>query len=195
MKHQALLHDAAELPPAYRVQRTVDLKKDRRLNVTIQGVFALVAFSAVASALLLDLSLSSSLAPIVVIPVILFGCLAYMTVHEATHGVALQLLTRARPTYGFRFPFLTTGSSLFLTKRSAVIVALAPSVIWGVVLLGALLTVPADFRLVAYVLLALNFAGSAGDYVEAFVVAQQQPNALVQDEGDEIRIFARRNQE
>lgn len=55
--------------------------------------------------------------------------------------------------------------------------------------LAALFALPADYRLTAYVVLALNFAGSAGDIVEAYVVSRQQPEALVQDDGGKIHVF------
>lgn len=168
MRDQARLRDTAELPPAYRAHRTVDLKKDRKFAVAVQGLFVLVALFAIAAVLLLDLPLVSRWGPIVTIPVTLLACLVYMAVHEATHGVVLQLLTKVRPSYAVRFPFLTTGNRAYLTRRSAVIVALAPGIIWGIVPLVALLTLPADYRLTAYILLALNFAGSAGDCVEVY---------------------------
>jgi len=112
-----------------------------------------------------------------------------MAVHEATHGLVIQLLTKMKPSYGVRFPFLTTGNHAYLTRRSAVVVALAPAVIWGIVLAAALLTLPQDYLLTAYILLALNFAGSVGDCVEVYVVSRQQPDALVQDDGEQVHIF------
>lgn len=193
MRDQHPLRDSAELPPAYGEHRTVDLKKDRRFAVAVQALFAVVAFVAVAAALLLDLPLASSWSPVVTIPVTLLACLVYMAVHELTHGVVLQLLTKMQPSYTVRFPFLTTGNSAYLTRRSAVIVGLAPGVIWGVALLIALLTLPADYRLTVYILLALNLAGSSGDWVEVNVVARQQHDALVQDDGDKIRVFVPQN--
>jgi len=179
----------AELPPTFREHLTVNLKRDRRLVLAVQGIFVLVAAIAVAAALLLDLSLATDWSPVITIPVTLVACLTYGAVHEATHGVVLQLLTGVRPSYSVRFPFLTTGNHAYLTRRSAVIVALAPAVGWGILLTLALLTLPQDFRLTAYIVLALNFAGSAGDVVEVHVVLQQQPDALVKDDGDEVHIF------
>ncbi|MFJ6303195.1 DUF3267 domain-containing protein [Pseudarthrobacter oxydans] len=185
--------DTVELPPDYRPHRTVNLKKDGKFPAAVQGIFVLVALLAVSAALLLGLPLGSGWSPLVTVPVTLLACLAYMAAHEAAHGVVLQLLTRVRPTYAVRFPFLTTGNRAYLTRRTAVVVALAPCIVWGGVLLAALLTVPADYRITMYVLLALNFAGSAGDYVEVYVVSRQQPDALVQDEGDNINVFVPRN--
>lgn len=181
--------DTAELPLTYGAQLTVNFKKDKKLALAIQATFLLLALLAVAVALLVPLPLATSWAPVLTIAVTLAACLAYMAVHEATHGVTLQLLTKVKPTYKLHFPFLTTGNHAYLTRRSAVIVALAPSVIWGVVLLAALITLPDDYRLTAYIVLALNFVGSAGDFVEVFVVSRQPTAALLQDDGDDLHVF------
>lgn len=189
MSDRIKLRDAAELPIAYREHRTFDFKKDKKFAVAVQGLFVVIALVAVGAALLLDLPLEASWSPILTIPVTLVACLMYMAAHEATHGVVLQLLTKMKPFYAVRFPFLTTGNHAYLTRRSAVVVALAPAVIWGIVLITALFTVPQDYRLTVYILLALNFAGSAGDCVEVYVVSRQQPDALVQDDGNKILVF------
>lgn len=56
-------------------------------------------------------------------------------------------------------------------------------------LVVALLTLPPDYLLSAYILLTLNFAGSAGDFVEVYVVSRQQQDALVKDDGNQIHVF------
>jgi len=189
MGDQGSLRNTAELPRTYGEHRTVDIKKDKKFAVAVQGLFVLMALVAVGAALLLELPLATSWSPILTIAVTLLACLIYMAVHESTHGVVLQVLTKVKPSYAVRFPFLTTGSHAYLTRRSAVVVALAPAVIWGIVLTAALLTLPQDYLRTAYILLALNFAGSAGDFVEVYVVSRQQPDALVQDEGDKVHVF------
>lgn len=183
------LRSTAERPGEYRIHRTVDLGKDRKFAFAVQGIFAVVAGVAIAAVPLLDLPLTSGWSSIVTVAVTLLACLVYLAVHEATHGVVLRLLTRVRPTYAVRFPFVTTGNHAYLTRRDAVLVALAPSIVWGLALLAAVFTLPADYRLTAYVLTALNFAGSAGDYVEIFLVTRQPPTALVRDDGDKVHIF------
>lgn len=125
------LRDTTELPATHRQHLTVNLKKDKKLALAVQGIFVVVALVAVGAALQLPLRIATGWAPIVTIAVTLAACLAYMTVHEATHGVTLQLLTKVRPTYKVQFPFLTTGNHAYLTRRSTVIVALAPTAMWG----------------------------------------------------------------
>ncbi|BEH01466.1 hypothetical protein brsh051_07470 [Brooklawnia propionicigenes] len=183
------VQDTTELPVTYTEHLTVDLKKDKKLTFVVQGIFVLVALIAVAAGLLLRLPLETGWSPVVTIPVTLAACLVYMALHEATHGITLQLLTKVRPSYKVRFPFLTTGNRAYLTRRTAVIVALAPVVFWGIVLLASLLTLPDDYRMTAYIVLALNFAGSAGDFVEVFLVSKQPRAALIQDDGNKLHVF------
>lgn len=181
--------DTPELPTTYAKHRTVDFKKERKIAVLIQAIFVGVALLATAVALLFELPLASEWHPVITLVVTVLAGLIYMAAHEATHGVTLRLLSGAQPSYRFKFPFLTTSSSLYLTRRSIVITALTPCVIWGGVLLVALFVVPADARLTVYILLALNFAGSAGDYVEATLALQQPRGTLLQDDADQIHVF------
>lgn len=181
--------DVLELPMTYHRHLTVDFKKDRKFSVALQGIFLAVILIAVALALIFDLPLASGWSPVITALITLLLLLVYMAAHEATHGVTLRLLTGTQPSYAVRFPFLTTSSPLHLTRRSIIIVALSPCLIWGAVLLTALLVVPEDLRLTVYILLALNFAGSAGDYLEAVLSLRQPREALIQDEGDCVHVF------
>ncbi|MCS5479937.1 DUF3267 domain-containing protein [Corynebacterium sp. YIM 101645] len=181
--------DTLELPMTYHRHVTVDFKKDRKFFLTLQAVFLVVVLIAAAVALVLDLPLASGWNPGVTTLATVLSLVVYMAVHEATHGISLRLLTGTQPSYSVRFPFLSTSSSLYLTRRSLIIAALAPCLIWGTVLLAALFLVPADARLTVYILLALNFAGSAGDYLEAALALRQPREALLQDEGDRVHVF------
>ena len=125
------LQDTTKLPDTYSAHLIVDLKKDKKVALAVQGIFVSITLVAVGAALLLGLPLQTDWAPVVTLLVTVAACLVYMTVHEATHGVTLQLLTRVKPSYKVQFPFLTTGNHAYLTRRSVAIVALAPAVIWG----------------------------------------------------------------
>ncbi len=181
--------DTTEPPHGYRELRAIDLKKDKRYAVAIQGLVILIAVVAGGIALLSSLPLETGWPPTVAVVATLLACLVYMAAHEATHGAVLHLISGVRPSYAVRFPFLTTGSRAHLTRRSAVLVALAPSLVWGLALGGALLVLPQDYLLTAYIVLALNVAGSAGDYIEVLVVSRQPATALIQDDGTSIHVY------
>ncbi|MDL5350146.1 DUF3267 domain-containing protein [Microbacterium sp. zg-YB36] len=180
--------NAAHLPAGFQADHTVSLRQ-KRYAFAVQTIFILASLLSVGAALLFRLPLETAWPPAITILVTLLALLVYMALHELSHGVALQLMTGVRPTYALRFPFLTTGTDAYLNRRTAVIAALTPVIVWGLVLFAALTTVPQDCRLTVYILLTLNFAGSAGDFVEVYVASRQPAGALIQDDGDIVHVF------
>lgn len=178
-------------PPAgYHVVSTLDLTADRRASLTMQVGVALTVATAIALALSLDLPLDSGWSGGLTAAVTVAAVVVYMVAHELTHGAALWALTRVRPTYAVRLPYLTTGSQALLTRREAVVVAMAPFLLWAVVLAALWLTLPQDALLTVYVLMALNVAGSVGDGVQAWAFARLAPGTLVRDDGTQTAVFS-----
>lgn len=182
-------------PSGYGFHTEIDLKTDRRLSRTIQVVFALVVAGAVWSAVGLDLALESSWGTGVTVAVTVVACVAYAIGHEAIHGVLLSSLSGTASRYSLRLPYLTTGNDAFLDKTRFVIAALGPVVIWGAVLAVLFLALPQDFSLTLYVLTALNLAGSAGDYVQAVIVARLPSTAVIRDNGHQTTVWLPRDRD
>ena len=112
-----------------------------------------------------------------------------MALHELTHGVFMKLLSGVKPVYFARFPFLCTGSTAYFNKKSFIIVALAPVVLWGTFLIAVLLLLPSDFFLSVYIIIGLNFAGAAGDYFQVYATSKLPSSALIQDNGKETSVY------
>ncbi|WP_088283535.1 DUF3267 domain-containing protein [Kineosporia sp. A_224] len=183
---------AEPLPPrlaGHRHLATWDLKHDRRAALAVQLIFLFVAVGFVAAALLLDLPLDSGWGTIASTVVTLASCLVYMWLHEATHGVLLTVFSGTRSHYALRLPYLTTGNDAFVGRRAFLVVALGPVALWGVVLLGLFAVVPAAANLTVYILSALNVAGSAGDFYQAFRVARLPSLAKLRDNGVETTVL------
>ncbi len=176
-------------PDSYRLQSTLDLKENKRAATTISVGFALAVAAMIVLALVLDLPFESAMSTGVSTAVTVAACVLYMIVHELTHAVALWWLGQSRPTVAVRLPYLTTGSQALLTRRKAVVVALAPLVLYTLVLLDLLRTLPSDFFLTVYVVLVLNVAGSAGDVVQAHAILRLPHAALVRDDGSETTVY------
>ncbi|WP_131105478.1 DUF3267 domain-containing protein [Ornithinimicrobium sufpigmenti] len=179
------------IPPTHgQVVWTLDLKTNRTAALTVQVGVALTVATAIALALLLDLPLDSGWGSGITAVVTVAAVVVYMVGHELTHGAMLWALTRVRPTYAVRLPYLTTGSQALLTRPAAVTVALAPFLLWAVLLSALWLTLPQDGRLTLYVLLALNAAGSVGDAVQAWAFARLAPGSLIRDDGRQTTVFS-----
>ncbi len=182
------MKNVPSLPPNYTLQSSYDLKSPQ-LNWIIQLIFLVIAGIMVGAAFLFAWIPASSLHGLVVAAITIGLVLVYMSLHELTHGVVLSLLSKTPFRYAFRFPFLTTGSTSYYNKKSFILVCLVPSVLWGIVL-GVLFTVvPSDYRLSLYIVLGLNVAGSAGDYLQVFLAFKTRPKGLIQDDGSITRIY------
>lgn len=178
-----------DVPAGYRLHATLDLKEDPRAAAVIQVGFASAVAALIAVALLLDLPFDGSWHPAVVAAITAAACVAYMVVHEATHGTALWWLTKVRPTFAVRLPYLVTGSPALISRRQAIAIALAPVVLWGLVLLTLLRDLPAELFLTVYVVLVLNVAGSAGDALQAYAFARLPADALIRDDGRVTTVY------
>lgn len=175
-------------PPAdHRLHAELDLKEGKAAT-TVQVVFALVAGAMVGLAFVIDLP-TGGWGGWTTAAVTAIACLLYTAVHELTHSAVLWAVSGVRPSVALRFPYLVTGNRAYLGRRAFVVVALAPAVLWGAVLIVLLLTVAPQFLLTVYVVAALNFASSAGDYYQTCAVARLPRSALIQDDGTTTRVY------
>ena len=184
-----MINNQSVLPAGYDVRTTVDLKTDRKIAAGIQVVFLAIAVAMVGLALILGLPLSSGFSIWVTTVMTVAACLAYMALHELTHAGVLRWCSGSRPTIAFRFPYLIVGGQGYLTRRRFLLVDLAPVVVWGLVLVTLLLTLPQEFFLSVYIVMILNFAGSSGDYFQAYAIAQLPPTALIRDDGRVTTVY------
>jgi len=189
MGNSAMLSNSIVLPANYEEGGTLDLKKDKKAGLAIQLLFGLIVFLMVVLARWLDFPIDSTWSTVVSIFATVGMSIAYMLVHELTHGVAIRIFSGVRADYFFRFPFVCTGSNAFFNKASFIVIALAPVVLWGIVLVMLLLVLPSDFFLSIYILIGLNFAGASGDYVQAYEISKLPSMALIQDDGKQSRVF------
>lgn len=120
--------------------------------------------------------------------------IAYIPLHELTHGLLMQLLSGVKPKYGFSLCYAYAGSSVFFDRRSHNLIALAPLVIWGSVLFILERVLPAEWFWLLYLIQISNVSGSAGDVYCVLALARQPKDILIQDTGTRMRIFAPRSE-
>ena len=183
--------NTASLPAGYQLQGTMDLKKDKKINLAIQAAFILIVLLMIGLARWFGFPAKGSWSTGITILATVLAGLFYMAVHELTHGFFMKALSGVKPVYFARFPFLCTGSTAYFNKGSFILVALAPVVLWGLVLITLLLLLPPDFFLSIYIVTGLNFAGAAGDYFQTYKIAELPPMTLIQDDGKVTSIFTK----
>ena len=115
---------------------------------------------------------------------------AYIPLHELTHGLPMHALSGVKPVYGLRFPYAYAGSRVWFDRRSHAFIALAPLVLWGIALfaLGELL--PGQWWWPLYIIQISNISGSAGDVYCVLHMSRLSKDIVIQDTGTRMLICA-----
>lgn len=153
------------LPDGYAGLCSIDLQKDKRLALLINGLALLIALPLV--------FLGNRIVPLrtrfsmddgfgfyfLRLGMLTAGYAAYVVLHELVHGVCMKYFSGAPVRYGFTGLYAYAGSEAYFTKKRYFIIALAPVAVWGVVLLALCMLVPAPWFWTVYLIQIGNIAG------------------------------------
>jgi len=117
---------------------------------------------------------------------------AYILLHELTHGLLMHALSGVKPKYGLKLPYAYAGSHVYFDKKSHNLIALAPLMVWGAVLFALERTLPAQWLWILYMIQISNVSGSVGDVYCVLHLMKLPGDILIQDTGTRMRIFAPR---
>lgn len=185
------------LPEGYREIGSVNLQKEKKTALLINGLALLIAavmvvvmnfFVPVSSQFqgekgLLDYFLK---------PLVLIASLfAYLCLHELVHGIAMKACGTKKVKYGFTGLYAFAASDDYYGKKSYIAIALAPVAVFLVVLAAVNLVVPQDWFWVVYFLQVANVAGAAGDAFVTVKFASMPKDILVRDDGVGMTVYSK----
>lgn len=192
----------AQLPEGYTEQLRIDLQKDKKLVLLVNGIaIVLMLGLLVLGCLLVPFSaffsdagtgdgvrMGAFLAKGIFL---LVGLLAYLALHELTHGICMKIFGSQTVRYGFTGLYAYAGSQEYYRKVPYLMIALAPIVLWGVVLGIAAALVPLAWFWPVYFLQVVNISGASGDLYVTWKFSQLPKEILVQDSGVAMTVFGK----
>lgn len=184
------------LPQGYNEILKINLQKDKKtaIIVNIFAVLLMVAAffignSFVSIATLFDMT-NGIKSYFIRFALLLLGVVVYLILHELVHGICMKMFGAKKINYGFTGMYAFAGSDCYFGKKAYIIIALAPIVVWGIVLLIMNLIVAENFFWVIYVIQIVNLSGAAGDLYVTYKFSKMPKNILVRDTGIEMTIYA-----
>ena len=183
------------LPPGYRLAGILDFMRNRRqMKAVVYLSLALVVVPVVAGLIAAPVGPSWQFMCARWYSWFLLAAalVLYIPLHELTHGVAMLALSGVKPVFGIRLPYAYAGSTAWFDRRSHIITALAPVVLWGALLQWLICVLPPEWFWPLWSVQISNLSGSAGDIYCAWVLARMQGDLLIQDTGVRMRIMKRR---
>lgn len=119
----------------------------------------------------------------------LLGCILYIILHEITHLIFMKIFSKEKINISIKFPTISVGSNAKYSKKQFYIIALAPVIILGIILILLILFSSKDYTFLWSILLTLNFAGSGGDFLQFLKISKYPTNTYFQDTSNETIVF------
>ena len=189
------------LPKEYTEIYSIDLQKNKRLALLINllclaiaAVFAIPAHFYIPITSLYDRS-QGTVAYAVRFSVLLIGMILYIVLHELVHGITMKVFGTKKVKYGFKGLYAFAGSDDYYDKKSYITIALAPIVVWGLILAVTCVLVPREWFWVAYFIQLLNLSGAAGDLFVTVKFSRLPKDILVRDYGVGMIVYSKSEEE
>ena len=185
------------LPEGYREIYSVDLQKNKKVALLVNLLAIVIAvvlvvtmhfFVPISSLFDMQNGLGSYLIRFAALSVLM---IVYMVLHELTHGIAMKICGTKKIKYGFTGLYAFAGSNDYYNKKAYIFIALAPIVLWGVVLAIINPFVPLEWFWVVYMLQIINLSGAAGDLYVTVKFSGFPKDILIRDYGIGMTVFSK----
>ena len=185
------------LPEGYREICTIDLQKNKKMALFV-NLLAIVIAALLAIPMHYVVPISSLFSMENGMQAYMFRFAAmfvllilYMVLHELVHGIAMKMCGTKKVKYGFTGIYAYATSDDFYDKKTYIFIALAPVVLWGIVLAVVNLFVSGPWFWVVYFIQISNLSGAAGDLYVTVKFSRLPSDILIQDYGVGMTVFSK----
>ena len=190
------MHCVQSLPEDYRKIYEIDLQKNKKtallLNIlgSVMGILMVLAMHFVIPIGTL-FSMENGFADYCLrFVVLIVGIIVYIILHEWVHGRVMRFYGARQVKFGFTGLYAFAGSKEdYFAKKAYIVIALAPLVLWGVVLLAVNLLVGEAWFWVVYWIQVMNVTGAVGDLFVTVKFSKMPVDILVNDDGVSMRVY------
>ena len=185
------------LPEDYKEIYSVNLQKDKKVALGVNVLAGIImVLMAVPMHFVVPISNLFSMEKGYGAYFLRFGVLvilsvAYIILHELVHGVAMKICGTKKIKYGFTGIYAYAGSDDYYEKSAYIFIALAPVVLWGVVLAVINPFVNAEWFWVVYSIQMTNISGAAGDFFVTLKFSRMPKDILVKDSGIGMKVYSK----
>ena len=185
------------LPDGYSQIYEIDLQKNKKKSLLVNGVAFLISILMIVPMCfyipIFELfSFEEGMAQYFIRFGVLFGLtIVYMVLHELVHGITMKLCGTKKVKYGFTGVYAFAGSDDYYDKKSYITIALAPVILWGVIILVINFFVSREWFWVVYFIQIMNISGAAGDMYVTFKFAKMPKDILIRDHGVGMKVYSK----
>ena len=185
------------LPEEYKEFYSIDLQKNKKMSLRVNLLSVIIAvilfvpmhfLVPISSLFVMDKGLGSYVIRFIALIVLI---ITYMVLHELTHGIAMKICGTKKVKYGFTGLYAFAGSNDYYDKKAYIFIALAPVVLWGLVIAIINPFVPIEWFWVVYIIQIINLSGAAGDLFVTVKFFGFPKDILIKDYGVGMTVFSK----
>ena len=186
----------SKLPDGFVEIYSIDLKKNKKaallvnaLAIIIGVAFAIIGHFIVPITTLFSMDSGITMYMLRYL-VLVISLILYIILHELVHGIAMKICGTKKVKYGFTGLYAFAGSNDYYDKISYIFIALAPIVVWGIILAVINIFVPTEWFWVVYFIQLSNLSGAAGDLYVTVKFSKMPRDILIFDYGVGMKVFS-----
>ena len=186
----------SKLPDGFVEIYSIDLKKNKKaallvnaLAIIIGVVLAIIGHFIVPITTLFSMDSGITMYTLRYL-VLVISLILYIILHELVHGIAMKICGTKKVKYGFTGLYAFAGSNDYYDKISYIFIALAPIVVWGIILAVINIFVPAEWFWIVYFIQLSNLSGAAGDLYVTVKFSKMPRDILIFDYGVGMKVFS-----
>ncbi len=196
-KGSGIMKAVETLPEGYSEFYSVDLQKNKKMSLLVNLLAVIIAvlllvpmlfLVPISSLFVMDKGLGNYVLRFITLIVL---TIAYMILHEITHGIAMKICGTKKVKYGFTGLYAFAGSNDYYSKKAYIFIALAPIVLWGLIIAIINPFVPLEWFWVVYSLQIINMSGAAGDLFVTIKFSGFPKDILIRDYGVSMTVFSK----
>lgn len=182
------------LPEGYKEYYSLNLQKDKKIALLVNAIALIIAILLVVPmhfVIPISTFFSFNKGNILRLVALLFLLIVYMILHELVHGIAMKSCGTKKVKYGFTGMYAFAGSNDYYDKKSYIFIALAPIVIWGIIIAIINFVVPVEWFWVIYFIQITNLSGAAGDLFVTVKFSRFPKDILIKDHGIGMTVYSK----
>ena len=192
-----------ELPENYKVVKVIDAKEGKTTLFFLLFSTLLSAISITIGVVIFSFKYGFSEIytsyRLLFIPIILVGYVAYIILHELTHGLFYKIFTHEKLTFGMTLTVCYCGvPNLYTNRKTSLFAILAPFITFSIVFLACIFFIPVPFVKFAFIILfGVHIGGCIGDLYGAsyMIFFNRKKKLLVNDTGPKQTFYVLDNNE
>ena len=183
-------------PEGFKNKKTIDLKADKKLWLSINGAALAAAAALVLLGCLYEpvtrfFDAAGAWRLLLRFALLLVGMGVYFYLNEYIRRYMIEKLTGKAALVVREKPCVFTAPARCLTVKEYLKISFAPVLALGALLLLLMLILPAKLFWQVYIIQIINLAGAAGDVYTAYMLLKMKKDVQIEDDVTSITIWSK----